>query len=134
MAHPYTQQSIADFLGWTKPSGEPQDKVGTALTALQLIEEEVLTLTAAVVEAYVFWLFEQPCAVTGDLSLRSKSRIACSTYSLLVIRTWVARRLSSSIVSGLSVNIAFFLPSGLRPAPGRRLRGLGVSIGFCILA
>jgi ParB-like nuclease domain len=42
-AHPYTIESIASFLGWLKPSGRPQEKVATALTALQFIEEEILT-------------------------------------------------------------------------------------------
>jgi len=40
--HPYTAQSIADFLGWLKPDGEPQAKVHDALMALQFIEEGTL--------------------------------------------------------------------------------------------
>jgi hypothetical protein len=44
--HPYTQQSIANFLGWTKgKSGDPQTKIGTSLNALQLIEEGILNLS-----------------------------------------------------------------------------------------
>ncbi len=39
---PYTGQTIAEFIGWVKPNGEPQDKVHDALTALQFIEEELL--------------------------------------------------------------------------------------------
>lgn len=41
-SHPYTVQSIADFLGWVEPSGKAQDKVGSALAALQFIEEGLL--------------------------------------------------------------------------------------------
>jgi nitrogen regulatory protein PII len=40
--HPYTAQTLADFLGWLKPGGRPQEKVMTALGALQLIEEDIL--------------------------------------------------------------------------------------------
>lgn len=36
---PYTAQEVAAFLGWTKPSGEAQGKVLTALAALALIEQ-----------------------------------------------------------------------------------------------
>ena len=39
---PYTVQTVARFLGWLKPSGQPSEKVGDALGALQLIEEEIL--------------------------------------------------------------------------------------------
>lgn len=41
--HAYTAQTLADFLGWVKPSGRPQDKVSDALAALQIIEDRVLT-------------------------------------------------------------------------------------------
>jgi hypothetical protein len=41
--HPYTLQSVGEFLGWLKPNGEAQNKVSVALTALQLIEEGILT-------------------------------------------------------------------------------------------
>ena len=68
------------------------------------------------------------------LILCPKCKIVSSTNWLLVIPALAARCLISSIVSGRSVNIAFFLPSGLRPAPGRRLRGLGVVVGFRIRA
>lgn len=34
----YNAASIARFLGWTKPNGDPQDKVRNALAALELIE------------------------------------------------------------------------------------------------
>ncbi len=40
--HPYTAQTVADFIGWRQPSGEPQDKVHSALAALQFIEEGLL--------------------------------------------------------------------------------------------
>jgi hypothetical protein len=39
---PYTGQTLAEFLGWLKPSGEAQAKVHDALTALQFIDEGVL--------------------------------------------------------------------------------------------
>lgn len=39
---PYTGQTLGEFLGWLKPSGEAQQKVHNALTALQFIEEGVL--------------------------------------------------------------------------------------------
>ncbi|MEK6277745.1 MAG: ParB/RepB/Spo0J family partition protein [Actinomycetota bacterium] len=42
-AHPYTAQTVAEFLGWVKPTGKAQDKVAAALTALQYIEEGLLT-------------------------------------------------------------------------------------------
>jgi flagellar biosynthesis GTPase FlhF len=38
----YTAQTVADFLGWLEPSGKPQDKVHSALAALQFIEEGIL--------------------------------------------------------------------------------------------
>jgi hypothetical protein len=42
----YTYQSVANFLGWTKAkTGAPQAKVGASLNALQLIEEDILTLS-----------------------------------------------------------------------------------------
>lgn len=41
--HPYDAQGVASFLGWTEPSGRPQDKVHNALAALQFIEEGILT-------------------------------------------------------------------------------------------
>ena len=40
---PYTAKTVADFLGWTEPSGRAQEKVYAALTALQFAEEEILT-------------------------------------------------------------------------------------------
>lgn len=40
---PYVAHSVATFLGWTQPGGKPQEKVYTALAALQLIEEGILT-------------------------------------------------------------------------------------------
>ncbi len=40
--HPYTAEGIAKFIGWMKPSGEPQAKVHNALAALQLVEQGVL--------------------------------------------------------------------------------------------
>lgn len=39
---PYIGQTLAEFLGWLKPSGEAQAKVHDALAALQFIEEGVL--------------------------------------------------------------------------------------------
>jgi hypothetical protein len=41
--HPNTAQTIADFLGWTEPNGQPQQKLRYALTALSFIEEGILT-------------------------------------------------------------------------------------------
>ena len=41
--HPYTASTIAKFLGWTKSNGDPQNKVHVALTALQFIEEGLLS-------------------------------------------------------------------------------------------
>lgn len=38
----YSRQTVAEFLGWLKPSGEARDKVYSTLTALQLIEEGIL--------------------------------------------------------------------------------------------
>lgn len=40
--YPYTAQTLADFLGWVKPSGDPQQKVYNALAALQFIDDGVL--------------------------------------------------------------------------------------------
>lgn len=40
--HAYTAQTLADFLGWTHAGG-PQDKVISALSALEFIEEGLLT-------------------------------------------------------------------------------------------
>lgn len=40
---PYTAKSVARFLGWLEPSGEPQAKVVDALAALALIEKGDLT-------------------------------------------------------------------------------------------
>src|SRR5262249_7937081 len=40
---PYRVLSVARFLGWMKPSGQPQEKVGNALAALQFIEEGMLS-------------------------------------------------------------------------------------------
>lgn len=39
----YTVQAIAEFLGWVQPNGKAQDKVANALSALELIEEGILT-------------------------------------------------------------------------------------------
>src|SRR5215831_3215299 len=57
---PYSVISVARFLGWMKPGGGAQEKVGQALAALQLVEEGILaesdfdglsgTQAAAVVE------------------------------------------------------------------------------------
>lgn len=41
--HPYTAQSVAEFLGWVEPSGRPQQKVSDALAALAFIEEGTLS-------------------------------------------------------------------------------------------
>ena len=41
--HPYTAQTLAQFIGWLKPDGSPQQKVYDALTSLQFIEEGLLT-------------------------------------------------------------------------------------------
>lgn len=40
--YPYTAKTVATFIGWLKPTGEPQDKVIDALAALQFIEEGLL--------------------------------------------------------------------------------------------
>lgn len=40
--HPYTAQTLANFLGWIAPNGRPQNKVHNALAALEFIEEEIL--------------------------------------------------------------------------------------------
>ena len=37
-----TAQTVADFVGWLKPNGKAQDKVHSALAALQFIEEGLL--------------------------------------------------------------------------------------------
>jgi flagellar biosynthesis GTPase FlhF len=42
-SHPYTVQSVADFLRWLSPNGQPQRKVFNALNALELIEEGILS-------------------------------------------------------------------------------------------
>jgi len=42
-AKPYTAREIAEFLGWMEPGGEPQEKVHSALAALEFIEENTLT-------------------------------------------------------------------------------------------
>ena len=42
-AKPYNAQTVAVFLGWVEPNGQSQLKVRTALAALELIEEGVLT-------------------------------------------------------------------------------------------
>jgi DNA segregation ATPase FtsK/SpoIIIE-like protein len=39
---PYTASTIASFLGWEKPSGQPQGKVKYALKALELIEQDII--------------------------------------------------------------------------------------------
>ena len=36
----YTAQTVGRFLGWVKPSGDAQDKVGTLLTILQFVEKD----------------------------------------------------------------------------------------------
>jgi hypothetical protein len=41
-AYPYSALTIAKFLGWTMPNGNPQDKVRIAIVALQYIEEGLL--------------------------------------------------------------------------------------------
>lgn len=38
-AHPYTVETVAAYIGWRGPAGKPQDKVYSALSALQYIEE-----------------------------------------------------------------------------------------------
>lgn len=40
---PYSAKTVADFLGWTEPSGDPQRRVVTALWALDFIESGTLT-------------------------------------------------------------------------------------------
>jgi hypothetical protein len=40
--HPYTGQTLAEFLGWLQPSGVAQDKVHDALAALQFVDEGIL--------------------------------------------------------------------------------------------
>lgn len=39
---PYTARTLAQFIGWKQPNAEPQDKVYSALTALEFIEEGLL--------------------------------------------------------------------------------------------
>ncbi len=39
---PYTVKTVAQFVGWLSPSGQPQDKVANALAALQFVEEGLL--------------------------------------------------------------------------------------------
>jgi hypothetical protein len=41
-ARSYSGLTVADFLGWVAPNGDPQDKVNHALAALQFIEEGIL--------------------------------------------------------------------------------------------
>lgn len=41
---PYTAQTVAKFLGWTKPSGEAQEKVYGALHALGLLERGIVEI------------------------------------------------------------------------------------------
>lgn len=41
-AAPYTATTIADFLGWLEPSGQPQTKIKYALGALELVERGVM--------------------------------------------------------------------------------------------
>lgn len=43
-AYLYTGQEIGEFLGWVQPNGRRSEKIDTCLTALQYIEEGVLTL------------------------------------------------------------------------------------------
>ena len=38
-SHPYTDVSIAEFLGWTKPNGQASKRVRNALHALEAAEE-----------------------------------------------------------------------------------------------
>jgi hypothetical protein len=40
---PYSPQTVAKFLGWLKPSGGAQDKVAFALSALEFIEDGILS-------------------------------------------------------------------------------------------
>lgn len=40
--HPYTAWSVAEFLGWLTPGGQPTERVRDALDALELIEEGIL--------------------------------------------------------------------------------------------
>ncbi len=40
--HPYTADTLARFIGWIEPSGRPQGKVLSALTAVQFIDEGLL--------------------------------------------------------------------------------------------
>lgn len=42
-AHPYTVETVAKYLRWTKPSGEPKDRVRNAIWALELIEQKLLS-------------------------------------------------------------------------------------------
>jgi hypothetical protein len=39
---PYTARTVAQFLGWLRPTGDPQNRVLDALGALELIEAEIL--------------------------------------------------------------------------------------------
>lgn len=40
--HGYTGTTLAEFLGWQKPSGGPSDAIETALSALEMVEAGVL--------------------------------------------------------------------------------------------
>jgi len=40
---PYTAMTLAKFIGWVEPSGQPSEKVRDGLTALQFIEENILS-------------------------------------------------------------------------------------------
>lgn len=42
----YNNQSIGEFLGWVHSDGKAKNKIGTALTALQYIEEGIIKLKA----------------------------------------------------------------------------------------
>ncbi len=42
LSFPYTSRSVAEFLGWLQPSGDPQRRVLDALGALELIEAGIL--------------------------------------------------------------------------------------------
>ena len=41
--HPYSAETIADFLGWREPKGRPNAKLQYALDALELMEKEILS-------------------------------------------------------------------------------------------
>ena len=115
--HPYTDQTIADFLGWVQPDGQPSRRVRNALSALEAIEEGLV----------------KPAQFRGLSSEQAKTKTSAIRYApgfrrgtTSVINTEVAYT-DATVADFLGWIIALRDIAADTPALSRRFRARGKS-------